>query len=70
MYQNSDRDLFTIFFESDNIFDFLDKIEVYTKMIKQDKALMEDLKSSRQQLELKKQRRSSFSATKKYCLRK
>ena len=65
MYQNSDRDLFTIFFESDNIFDFLDKIEVYTKMIKQDKALMEDLKSSRQQLELKKQQQEQRSGREK-----
>lgn len=68
MYQNSDRDLFTIFFESDNIFDFLDKIEVYTKMIKQDKALMEDLKSSRQQLELKKQQQEQLFSNKEVLL--
>jgi len=63
MFQSSsDFELIQMFFSSKNIFDFVEKLDIYKKMIQEDKELMEELKQSEKILsEKKKQQEELFS---------
>jgi len=58
MYQYSDYNIIDIFFESDNLFDFIGKIDTFRKMLDEDKRLIAEIKSSREQLEIKREQGS------------
>lgn len=68
MYQYSDYNWIDLFFESDNIFDFLDKISVYRKMLKSDRDLMNELTSVRNTLAYKKELQTTIFANKEALL--
>lgn len=68
MYQYSEMDFLTILFESDNIFDFFNRLQAYDKMMKEDNLLLEDLKSAKQQLAVKKQQQEELFSNKEELL--
>lgn len=68
MYQYSDYNLIDLFFDSQNIFDFLDKISTYKKMLSSDRELMNELISVRNTLEYKKDLQSTVFANKEALL--
>ena len=68
MYQYSEIDFLTLLFESDNIFDFFNKLQAYNKMLQEDNILLDDLKSAKQQLAVKKQQQEELFSNKEALL--
>lgn len=68
MYQYSDYSLIDLFFESDGIFDFFDRISTYKKMLKTDRELMNELTSVRNTLRYKKELQTTIFTDKETLL--
>ncbi len=69
MYQSSAGfEFLNILFNSENIFDFLRKFDVYARMIKEDRDLMANVKESERQLREKKAQQEELSANKEVLL--
>ena len=69
MYQSSSNfELIQLFFSSKNIFDFIEKIDIYNKMLEEDKALMKELKESEANLSEKRAQEKELFADKETLL--
>lgn len=68
MYQHSNVDILTLFFEADDIFDFIDSVNIHKKMLEEDTALLEKLKSDKEQLELKREQQERLFKDKEILL--
>ena len=68
MYRYSDYSMLDLLLESENIFDFFDKLNVYRKILKTDRELMNELISARNTLASKKELQSTIFADKETLL--
>ncbi len=68
MYQQSQVDMFSLFFESENIFDFIDKVNLHKKIVEEDTAMLEQIKADKAQLELKRERQETLFKDKEILL--
>ncbi len=68
MYQNSEVDFIALFFESNNIFDFIDRVAIYKKVLEEDTALINQLKADKVQLELKRDQQERLFKNKEVLL--
>lgn len=68
MYQYSDYSLFDMLLQSDDIFMFFEKLSTYKKMLKQDKALMEEVQGLKETLSFKKKLQEETFAEKELLI--
>ena len=68
MYQNSELDPLAMFLESDNIFDFFNRLEAYKQVVKEDSELLSQVKTDRYQLEIKKDQQERLFSEKEVLL--
>jgi len=68
MYQHSSVDILTLFFEAEDIFDFIDSVNLHKRMLEEDTALLEKLKSDKSQLELKREQQERLFKDKEVLL--
>ena len=55
MYQYADYGMLDILLESKSLFDFFDRIDAYQKVLEEDKRLMKEVQTAREQLKIKKE---------------
>ncbi len=68
MYQYSDYSVLDIFFQSKDLFDFFERVNLYKKMLDEDKTLMDEVLSLQNTLESKKTLRETTFADKEVLL--
>lgn len=70
MYQSSKKfDIISLLFESKSLFDFIDKIDFYKKMLEEDNDMLEKLQINEQELATKKKQQEDLSGRKEQLLK-